>query len=76
MSSSSRTDTVTGTVSRDDIEAKLRELRGEVDSVGERAKGGAVVVGAVAAVAILATVYLLGRRRGKKRTTIVEVRRV
>lgn len=73
MSARSATDT---TISRDDIEAKLRELRGEVDSVGERAKGGAVVVGAVAAVAVLATVYLLGRRRGKKRTTVVEVRRV
>ncbi len=76
MTSRSRAEADTGTVSRDDIEAKLRELRGEVDSVGERAKGGAVVVGAVAAVAILATVYLLGRRRGKKRTTVVEVRRV
>jgi cytochrome c-type biogenesis protein CcmH/NrfG len=66
----------TGTVTRDDIEAKLRQLRGEVDSVGERAKGGAVVAGAVAAVAILATVYLLGRRKGRKRTTVVEIRRV
>lgn len=68
--------TSSGHVTRDDIEDKLRELRGEVDSVGEKAKGGAVVVGAVAAVAILATVYLLGRRKGKKRTTVVEVRRV
>ncbi len=76
MTSRSKAAAETGPVSRDDIEAKLRELRGEVDSVGERAKGGAVVVGAVAVVAILATVYLLGRRRGKKRTTIVEVRRV
>lgn len=64
------------TVTRDDIEAKLRELRGEVDSVGERARGGVVAVGAVAAIAVLATVYLLGRRKGKKRTTVVEVRRV
>ena len=63
-------------IGRDDIEAKLRELRGEVDSVGQRAKGGAVVAGAVVAVAVVAAVYLLGRRRGKKRTTIVEVRRV
>ncbi len=68
--------TSTGTVTRDDIEAKLRQLRGEVDSVGEKAKGGAVVVGAVAAVAILAGVYFFGRRKGKKRTTVVEVRRV
>jgi glucose uptake protein GlcU len=34
------------------------------------------VVGAVAAVAILAGVYFFGRRKGKKRTTVVEVRRV
>ena len=66
----------TGTVTRDDIEAKLRELRGEVDTAGERAKAGATVVAAVAAVTLLAAVYLLGRRKGKKRTTIVEVRRV
>jgi hypothetical protein len=66
----------TGTVTRDDIEAKLRELRGEVDEVGEKAKGGAIVAGAVVAVALLATAYLLGRRKGKKRTTVVEVRRV
>ncbi len=65
-----------GAVTRDDIEAKLRELRGEVDTVAEKAKGGAVIVAAVAAVAILATAYLLGRRKGKKRTTVVEVRRV
>jgi hypothetical protein len=44
--------------------------------VGEAAKGGAIVVGAVAAVAVLAAVYLLGRRKGKKRTTVVEIRRV
>ncbi len=76
MSVSARTSASAGPVTRDDIEAKLRELRGEVDEVGERAKAGAMVVGAVAAAALLATFYLLGRRKGKKRTTIVEVRRV
>ena len=45
-------------------------------TVGERAKAGAMVVGAVAGAAVLVVVYLLGRRKGKKRTTIVEVRRV
>jgi hypothetical protein len=76
MSPRTPTPTATGTVTRDDIEAKLRELRQEVDSVGEAAKAGAIVVGAVAAVAVLAAVYLLGRRKGKKRTTVVEIRRV
>lgn len=76
MSISARGSQPVGPVTRDDIEAKLRELRGEVDTVGERAKAGAVVVGAVAAATVLVAVYLLGRRKGKKRTTIVEVRRV
>ena len=76
MSISTRSPGAGGTVTRDDIEAKLRELRGEVDTVGERAKAGAMVVGSVAAATLLVVVYLLGRRKGKKRTTIVEVRRV
>lgn len=65
-----------GEVSRADLEAKLRELRGEVDSVADSAKGYAVVVGAVAAVVVVAAAFWFGRRRGKKTTTVVEVRRV
>jgi anti-sigma-K factor RskA len=63
-------------VTRDDIEAKLRELRGEVDSGVESARSVALVAGAVAVVAVVATVYFLGRRRGRKETTVIEVRRV
>ena len=64
------------TVSRDDIEAKLRELRGEVDAVGESSRSvvGVVVVGVV--VVVLAATYFLGRRKGRRKTTVVEVRRV
>lgn len=76
MNQRTSTPAATGPVSRDDIEAKLRELRQEVDTVGEAAKGGAMVVGAVAVVAVIAAVYLLGRRKGKKRMTVVEIRRV
>jgi hypothetical protein len=36
----------------------------------------ALIVGAVAAVAIVGTVFFLGKRRGRKQTTVVEVRRV
>ena len=65
-----------GEVSRDDIEAKLRELRGEVDAVGESSRSvvGVVVVGVV--VVVLAATYFLGRRKGRRKTTVVEVRRV
>lgn len=64
------------TVTRDEIEAKLREIRGDVDAVGRNAKQYAVVAGAVVAVAVVALAFTLGKRKGKKKRTIVEVRRV
>lgn len=62
-------------VTRDDIEAKFRELSGDVDDKAEAAKGTAIAVGAVIAVAVVLGVFLYGRSRGKKKTTVVEVRR-
>lgn len=65
-----------GRVTRDDIEAKLKEIKGEVDSTTEQAKPVALAVGAVAVVAVIGLAFLVGKRRGKKRSTVVEVRRV
>ena len=62
-------------ITRDDIESKLRELRGEVSDVGNASKSYVVAAGVVLAAGLLAGAYLLGRRKGKKRTTLVEVRR-
>lgn len=64
------------TVTRDDIEAKLREIRGDIDTVGDNAKQYAVIAGAVVAVAVVALAFTLGKRKGKKKRTVVEVRRV
>ena len=64
------------TISRADIEAKLREIRGEVDSTSNNVKQYALVAGAVVAVAVVALAFTLGKRRGKRKTTVVEVRRV
>jgi hypothetical protein len=68
--------TDTDEVSRADIERKLREIRGEVDDVGEASKGYALAVGAVAAVAVIALAFAWGKRKGRKKHTVVEVRRV
>lgn len=65
-----------GKVTRGDIESKLRELRGEVDTAGESAKQYALLAGGVVAVAVVALAFTLGKRRGKKKRTVVEVRRV
>jgi hypothetical protein len=64
------------TVSRNDIEAKLREIRGDVDAVGQNARQYALIAGAVVAVAVVGFAFALGKRKGKKKRTIVEVRRV
>ncbi len=36
----------------------------------------AITVGAVVAVGVIAVAFLVGRRRGRRRTTVVEVRRI
>jgi hypothetical protein len=68
--------TATHRISRDDIEAKLRELKGEVDETTEKAKPIGLAAAAVAAVLVVGVVYLLGKRRGTKLSTVVEIRRV
>lgn len=67
--------TQTDKITRDDIEARFRALTSDVDDRAEAAKGTAVAVGAVVAAAVVLGVFLLGRSRGRKKTTIVEVRR-
>ncbi len=63
-------------IERSDIEAKLRQLQGEVDTAGEAAKGPAMIVAGVVAVVVLGLVFFLGKRRGRHQTTTVEIRRV
>lgn len=63
-------------VTRDAVEAKLAEIRGQFDRGTERAKGVGLTVGAVVVTAVVIGVYLLGRRRGRKRQAVVEIQRV
>jgi len=59
----------------EDIEDKFRELQGEVDLVGDEVRSYAATVGAVAVVVIVVVAFWVGRRRGKKTRTLVEIRR-
>jgi hypothetical protein len=63
-------------ITRDDIEAKLRELEVDAREQVESARSTAVTVGVVALVLLLVLAYLLGTRKGRKRSTVVEIRRV
>jgi predicted xylose isomerase-like sugar epimerase len=63
-------------ITRDDIEAKLQELRGEVDQRAEAAKVPAIAIAVGVAVVTIAAAYLFGRRKGKRRQTVLEIRRI
>ncbi len=63
-------------VTRDDLEAKMRELQGGAQDQVASARGTLLAAGGLVAIILLLVVFLLGRRAGKQRTTIVEIKRV
>ena len=76
MSPSKDSPTGTKPITRADLEAKLAEIGGEVDDQVSNGKQIAITAGAVVVAVVIAAVFLLGRRRGRKLTTVVEIRRV
>jgi hypothetical protein len=68
--------TVEKPVTRYDIEAKFRQLQGEVDTTAESAKSYVLIGGIAGAILLLLVVYILGRRTGRKKNTVVEIRRL
>lgn len=67
---------VNAPITRSDIEAKLRQLHGGATTTAQTAKGVGIAVVATVAVVAIAAAFLLGRRKGRKQRTFVEVRRV
>lgn len=65
-----------GRITRADIEAKLRQMRGEVDKTAEAAKVPIMAVAGGVAAAVVVLAFLLGKRRGRRKSTVVEIRRV
>ena len=63
-------------ITRGDIEAKMREIQGGTQAGADAARGVGKTAGVLVAAAAVGIAYLLGRRRGRRRRTIVEVRRV
>jgi hypothetical protein len=63
-------------ISRDESEAQFRELTGEVSEGVEDTRSQVITIGLAVGVALVAVVFLLGRRNGRRRSAVVEVRRV
>jgi hypothetical protein len=69
-------DTTRERITRDDLEAKFRELEGEAREQVASARSTAITAGIIGLVILLLLAFLVGRRRGKLRSTVVEIRRV
>lgn len=63
-------------VTREDIEAKFREIQGDVTETAASARSTLVLVGGVIVVVAVLVIFGMGRRSGKQRSTVVEIRRV
>ena len=63
-------------ITRADIEAKLRDLRGEVQETAEAAKTPILAIAGGVAATVVLLAFLLGKRRGRRKSTVVEIRRV
>jgi len=65
-----------GRISRADIEAKLRAIRDDIEPVGDQAKGGLMAIAPVVVAVLVVGAYILGKRSGKKRRSVIEIRRL
>jgi hypothetical protein len=63
------------TLTREDIEAKARQLVDAVDETKESVQNKAMLAAILVGVIVLAA-FIIGRRRGSRNKTVVEVYRV
>ena len=67
---------MTEKITRDDLEAGIRQLQGGAkQKVVDKKKAIATGIG-ITAVVILLITFMLGKRAGNKRTALVEIRRL
>ena len=65
-----------GRITRADIEAKLKAIRDDIEPVGDQAKGGLMAIAPVVVAVLVIGAYVFGKRSGKKRRAVIEIRRL
>jgi hypothetical protein len=63
-------------ITRNDIETKLKEITGDVNDTVEAARGIGIAVAVGAGVLFIVSAYWFGKRKGSKRKTVLEIRRI
>lgn len=65
-----------GHISRDDLERKLRALQGDIKGAVDNQRTNLMMAAGALGLVLVLVFFVLGRRSGKKKSTIVEIRRV
>jgi uncharacterized membrane protein YvbJ len=63
-------------ITRDDLEAKFRSIQDDVQTRVESRKQSILASGALGLLILVLIFFFLGKRSGKKKSTIVEIRRL
>ncbi len=63
-------------ITREDLESKLREIHGEVNKAVNTAKPALSVVAVAVGVAVISISFFIGMRMGRKKNTIIEIKRI
>jgi cellobiose-specific phosphotransferase system component IIC len=71
-----KTKVSTGKITPQDLENKLRAFQGGVQGKVASKKNTLLAVGGTGVTLLLIIFFLLGKRSGKKKTTLVEIRRI
>lgn len=63
-------------ITKEDLEAKLREIQGDINKAVETAKPAVSAIAVAVGVVIVSVAFLIGMRMGRKRNTFVEIKRI
>lgn len=62
-------------ITRADLEGKLKALQDDIQGTADRNKSTLATYAAIASGAVVILAYAFGRRSGKKRRSVLEIRR-
>lgn len=65
-----------GRITRTDLEVAFSRAWGDGQEQAKAAVPQAALIGGALALAVVALAFLLGKRRGQRRSTVVEIRRL
>lgn len=63
-------------ITRADLEAAFQRVVGEGEETAKKAMPVALAVAGAAALTVITLVFLAGKRRGRKKSSVIEIRRL